>query len=92
MCLGCHGPFDKLVAAANYVTATNEKISPHRYIPHDSKDAVNIPECANCHSPHAIPPPATMPANTANVDWCYATCHHQNNFTPCQECHPEMKK
>ena len=37
-CLGCHGPFEKLIeSSGNYAAPSGEKISPHRYVPHDSK-------------------------------------------------------
>jgi len=89
-CLDCHGPFDKLAAAtASYVAASGEKITPHRYVPHDSKEAKGIPECSNCHQPHPLPPTARNLANAAKPDvhWCLMTCHHNNNFEPCKKCH-----
>ncbi len=40
VCLNCHRPFDKLAtASANYVAPSGEKITPHRFVPHNSKDA-----------------------------------------------------
>jgi hypothetical protein len=88
MCLACHGPYDKLATAtANYVAPSGEKGSPHRFVPHDATAAVNVPECSNCHQPHPIPPTANMKVTPANVDWCFSTCHHQNDFTPCKNCH-----
>ncbi len=86
-CLECHGPFDKLVSAtANYnAWQGGEKTSPHRYVPHDSKD---IPECSNCHKQaHPLSPTAAdisaMPK--PNPQWCY-TCHHAG-VLQCGTCH-----
>jgi hypothetical protein len=89
-CLECHGPFEKLATAPpSYVAPSGEKIRPHYYVPHTSKEAKAIPECTNCHQPHPTPPSAAdikaMPK--PGVDWCYTTCHHENDFTPCTKCH-----
>lgn len=82
-CLDCHGPFETLAATAPTIK-TNDKrvINPHRYVPHDSKDA---PECAGCHEEHPVPPvePVKKPTSVA---WCYS-CHHLQDFTDCKECH-----
>src|SRR5512139_512888 len=90
-CLDCHGPFAKIVeATANWKAPSGEKTSPHRYVPHDSKQASEIPDCRSCHDAHAIsPPPAagSIDLKKVTVDWCYTTCHHEKNFTPCKECH-----
>ena len=90
MCLGCHGPFDKLAgAAAKYEAPSGEKINPHQYVPHTSKEAKAIAECGNCHESHPTPPTAADIAKMGKpgVDWCYTTCHHQNDFAPCTKCH-----
>lgn len=84
-CLACHGPFDKLVSAtASYVWPSGDKQTPHRYVPHVSKD---IPECSNCHKPHPVPPTASDIAAMAKPDplFCY-TCHHTGTFE-CGTCH-----
>ena len=89
-CLNCHGPFDKLAAATpNYMAQSGERITPHRYVPHDSKEAKAIPECYNCHQPHPVRPALTDLAALPkpNVQWCYTSCHHENHFTPCKNCH-----
>jgi len=90
-CLGCHGPFDKLVeASGNYVAPSGEKISPHRFVPHDSKKDEDIPECTKCHVAHPLDPlPAlgSVDLSKVNVQWCYDSCHHEKNFTSCKECH-----
>jgi hypothetical protein len=91
-CLDCHGPFDKLIGAStNYVAASGEKISPHRYVPHDSKLEKDIPDCSRCHTAHSLfPPPAakgSLDLSKVNVEWCF-TCHHEKNFKSCKECHP----
>lgn len=86
-CLECHGTFEDLTAKPGNFVATNMegeiKINPHRYVPHTSKD---IPECTNCHEEHPVPPESTVP-RPDNVSWCYAACHHQENFTVCTTCH-----
>ena len=88
VCLGCHGPFDKLESAAPfYTTDSDETINPHRYIPHDSE---KVPECANCHKAHPVPLQSVNDVPQANVDWCYSACHHAFNFTPCSECHDDQ--
>src|SRR5450755_3341733 len=91
-CLGCHGPFDKLIeASAKYVAASGEKTSPHRYVPHDSKKEEDIPECTNCHTAHPVDPlPAKGSISLAKVgvQWCYDACHHEKNLTSCKKCHP----
>ncbi|HVN97750.1 MAG TPA: cytochrome c3 family protein [Syntrophorhabdaceae bacterium] len=88
-CLDCHGPFDKLATASpGYLAPSGEKINPHRFVPHDSKDAKAIPGCTNCHQAHPLPPTAAALAAIPkpDVEWCY-TCHHKNNFTNCAQCH-----
>jgi hypothetical protein len=89
-CLACHGPFDKLArAAAGYQAPSGEKINPHVYVPHTSKEAKAVPECANCHQPHQVPPNAEDMAALPNPDvqWCYTNCHHRNSFELCKNCH-----
>jgi len=89
-CLGCHGPFDKLATAApGYVAPSGEKIRPHYYVPHTSKEAKAVPECSNCHQSHPNPPTAAdiKAMGKPGVDWCYSTCHHENDFVPCTKCH-----
>ncbi len=83
ICLACHGPFEKLVAAtADYAWPNGEKTSPHRYLPHDSKD---IPECSNCHKPHPVPLVSTEELPKPSVQWCYK-CHHRR-VLQCGTCH-----
>jgi hypothetical protein len=84
-CLGCHGPFDKLTSAtANYTFSLGERTSPHRYVPHNSKD---IPECSECHKPHPLPLTSKEGLPKANVESCY-TCHHEK-VLQCGTCHPQ---
>jgi len=89
-CLSCH-PFDKLIeATGQYVAPSGEKTSPHRYVPHDSKKDADIPECTNCHVAHPLDPLPTQGSvdlSKVNVQYCYDTCHHEKNFTPCKSCH-----
>lgn len=90
-CLNCHGPFDKLTAdTGNYIAPSGEKISPHRFVPHDSKKDEDIPECTNCHTAHPLDPLPThgsIDLSKVDVKWCYETCHHEKNFTSCKQCH-----
>ena len=90
LCLDCHGPFDKLATAVpSYIAPSGEKIVPHYYVPHTSKEAKAIPECSNCHPSHPAPPTAAdiSAMGKPGVDWCYTACHHENDFTPCNKCH-----
>ena len=90
-CLSCHGPFDKLIeGTGNYIAPSGEKISPHRYVPHDSKKDEDVPECTNCHAAHSLDPlptPGSIDKSKLDVKWCYDSCHHEKNFTSCKECH-----
>ena len=89
-CLSCHGPFEKMTGVTDKYTApSGEKISPHRFVPHDSKKVEDVPECTNCHTAHPINPPAhgSVDLSKVNVKWCYETCHHEKNFTSCKQCH-----
>ena len=89
VCLNCHGPFDKLAtASAKYVASSGEKITPHRFVPHNSKEAKAVPGCNNCHETHPLPATAATVATLPkpDVQWCY-TCHHKNNFVSCKDCH-----
>jgi hypothetical protein len=73
-----------------YEAPSGEKISPHRYVPHNSTSDDDIPECVNCHTAHPQDaPPAAGAAHAAkvNVKWCYESCHHEKNFKSCKECH-----
>jgi hypothetical protein len=92
-CLGCHGPYDKLIeATANYVAPSGEKTSPHRYVPHDSKKEDDIPECTECHTAHPVDPlPAkrSIDLSKVGVQFCYDACHHKKALTSCKGCHPK---
>jgi hypothetical protein len=86
-CLACHGSFDDLIkATAGFTASSGETTSPHRYIPHD--DMEGIPECTECHIPHAIPiENVSAVVKPDNVDWCYDNCHHARNLSACSTCH-----
>jgi hypothetical protein len=88
-CLKCHGPFEKLATAnPNYGAPSGEKITPHMYVPHNSKEDKGIPQCTNCHQPHPVPPTAGgATLAKPDVQWCYGACHHENNFENCKKCH-----
>ncbi len=86
-CLDCHGSFDYVAdITSDFVTASGETTTPHRYIPHDDKEG--IPECTECHIPHTIPlEDVSTVVKPDNVDWCYDICHHARNLEPCSTCH-----
>jgi predicted CXXCH cytochrome family protein len=87
VCLECHGPFDELTAAPITFAAENgDKINPHRYVPHNRREAKGIVDCTNCHNPHPVPLASKAGLTKANADWCYS-CHHTHDFVPCQTCH-----
>jgi len=87
VCLGCHGPFNDLIAAAITFTAENgEKINPHRHVPHNRTDAKSVVDCTKCHRPHHVPLASKAGLPKANADWCYS-CHHTHDFSPCKTCH-----
>ncbi len=85
-CLMCHGPFDKLISeTSDYLMPSGDeeiKSSPHRYMPHNSK---NIPECSECHKPHPVPLTSTEGLPKPEVNYCYA-CHHAG-VLQCGTCH-----
>lgn len=88
-CLGCHGPYDKLVSAKpGYAAESKEIINPHVYDPHDKKDPINIPDCANCHQLHPVDTSSAAMNDVPKPDvkWCYS-CHHTNSFASCRKCH-----
>ena len=88
-CLACHGgSFDKLIASnAVFKDQAAETVNPHRYVPHNLKDAKSIPDCTLCHTPHPLVAKPQVDLSTVNVDYCFKACHHQNDFTPCAVCH-----
>jgi hypothetical protein len=89
LCLGCHGPFDKLKArTAAYSTPEGEKVNPHLNVPHKS---TNITTCTECHDVHPLPVTGPVKIAKASLQYCYAACHHMNDFTPCVQCHKDMK-
>ena len=87
-CLVCHGSYDKIAEATkDFKASSGETTTPHRYIPHEAKPE-NIPECTECHTPHAQPlKDVSTVIKPKNVDWCYTVCHHQQNLQPCKNCH-----
>lgn len=88
-CLRCHGPFDHLAKrTAAFVTEDGEKANPHMYVPHKSS---KVTACGECHEVHPLPvtPAARIPK--ATVQYCYAACHHENDFAPCVQCHKDRK-
>jgi hypothetical protein len=89
LCLGCHGPFDKLKArTAAYSTAEGQKVNPHLNVPHKS---TNMTTCTECHDVHPVPVTRPVKIAKASLQYCYAACHHMNDFTPCVQCHKDMK-
>lgn len=86
-CLGCHGPFDKLAKrTAAFTTADGEKANPHINVPHKSDKITN---CGECHEVHALPVAPETKVKKATLQYCYAACHHEKDFTPCVQCHKD---
>jgi hypothetical protein len=89
-CLRCH-PFEKVrEATKNWIAPSKEKITPHYYVPHDSKTDKDVPECLKCHKTHALDPlpeKGQIDLSKLNVNWCYDACHHEKNFDKCNKCH-----
>jgi hypothetical protein len=89
VCLACHGPFEKLKArTAGYTSPEGEKLNPHLNVPHKS---TNVTTCTECHEVHPLPVTGQVKIAKATVQYCYAACHHTNDFTPCVQCHKDMK-
>jgi predicted CXXCH cytochrome family protein len=87
VCLGCHGPFDKLIASgASFTMPDGTKVNPHRYVPHDKQDASAVTDCTDCHKPHPIPLTSKEGLPKPDVEACYS-CHHMQNFKLCNTCH-----
>jgi hypothetical protein len=91
ICLACHGgSFDKLVEEKGaYKTANGETVNPHQYIPHNEKKAENVPDCLGCHSEHPVPHEGKVDLSKVNLESCYISCHHQQNFDRCSNCHKD---
>ncbi len=85
-CLACHGPLEKLAGADVRFKVDGGTVNPHRFVPHDSKDAADFPECTVCHQVHPMPPAKGYKDAKANVEVCYQ-CHHNYTFEPCSKCH-----
>jgi len=88
-CLACHGgSFDKLIEKKTaHKAAGGETINPHKYIPHNENKTENVPDCLGCHSQHTIPPKGKIDLSKVNIESCYLSCHHQQNFERCSNCH-----
>ncbi|HET7838809.1 MAG TPA: cytochrome c3 family protein [Rectinemataceae bacterium] len=85
-CLGCHGPFEDVAKkSADFVTEDGEKVNPHVFVPHNSTKIVN---CIECHEPHELPATAATVLSKPELQYCFS-CHHQQDFRPCSECHKE---
>ena len=95
-CLACHGPYEKIVAAsASYKTEKGESVNPHttsdgtKLRPHASGKGVI--DCSKCHRTHPLPFVSVKDVPTPNTNYCFLFCHHQDNFSPCSECHDAYK-
>ena len=88
-CLTCHGQsFDKLVDKKPFFKApSGEIVNPHQYIQHNERKVENMPNCTDCHSMHPIPLKEKIDLSKVNVDSCFLSCHHQQNFERCSNCH-----
>jgi hypothetical protein len=86
-CINCH-PFEALNArTASFKAEKGEIVNPHVYVPHNEKKPENIQDCTNCHTAHPIPLKEKVDLSKINLDSCYLSCHHQQNFEPCGKCH-----
>ncbi len=84
-CLGCHGPFEGLAARTEGAfVVEGVEANPHMYVPHTSSRIFN---CKNCHEVHDLPVAASVEIPQADLQYCYLSCHHEENFTPCTSCH-----
>jgi predicted CXXCH cytochrome family protein len=85
-CLGCHGPFDALmvITAGTIVDELGIEGNPHIYVPHDGNQ---ILACHSCHELHALPVPLGHEIPEADIQYCYAACHHEQTFEDCSACH-----
>ncbi len=93
VCLGCHGPYDKVVkATANYAIqdGSGSVVNPHTTVDMSAKKphttGKGVPQCTNCHKPHPQPLVSSKDVAKANVEYCFS-CHHQRNFMLCSQCH-----
>jgi hypothetical protein len=86
-CVSCHS-FEALNARkASFKAEKGEIVNPHVYIPHNEKKPENVQECADCHTVHPIPLKEKVDLSKINLDSCYLSCHHQQNFERCNNCH-----
>lgn len=84
-CLGCHGPFEELAARTEAAfTVKDVAANPHMYVPHTSTKVFN---CKNCHEVHDLPVTASVEIQQSDLEYCYLSCHHEEDFTPCISCH-----
>ncbi len=91
VCLACHKPFDDLTKkTVKFTMPSKEVTSPHLYVPHESKEMKDIPECTGCHEAHALPAPTSRDRSRISVDFCYS-CHHEKTLARCAECHGATK-
>ena len=86
-CVSCHS-FEALNARkASFKAEKGEIVNPHVYIPHNEKKPENVQECTDCHTVHPIPLKEKVDLSKINLDSCYLSCHHQQNFERCNNCH-----
>lgn len=86
-CLGCHGPFEELAARTEGAFVVKDvAANPHMVVPHDSTKVFN---CTNCHEVHELPVSASLVIPQADIGYCYLSCHHEEDFTPCAACHSD---
>ena len=88
-CLACHGgTFEKLASKKpSFKAPSGEIINPHQYLDHSVRTPENTPSCTDCHSTHPIPPKDKVDLSKVNIDSCFLSCHHQQNFERCGNCH-----
>ena len=92
-CLPCHGgSFDELAAKKAGFKSDSGMVNPHQFIPHNERKAGNVPDCLDCHTAHPNPPKEKIDLSKVNIETCYLSCHHQQNFEKCDNCHKDRKK
>jgi predicted CXXCH cytochrome family protein len=90
-CLFCHDfTFENLAKrTVNYRDRWGDQVNPHMYVdevranPHHAR--LIVPDCLKCHAEHALPAP-TAAITRARLNYCYS-CHHEESFEACSDCH-----
>ena len=88
LCTGCHGSEAEVAQRTQNYLINGEVHNPHdahagvtatSTMGGQSSTAPITIECYHCHSMHG---------ESAGTDYCFS-CHHSQNFDPCDSCHNE---